>query len=115
MAKASRNSGSLCRAGLYRTEEIRPVNEMRMQARWKLGRALAKVVRGAGPGRGKQKVFPDETSCRKILKSVGLLPKVAMEAQRIGMLPDTELKAGLAEARKQDILNTFTALIKTSV
>jgi hypothetical protein len=40
-------------AGLYRTDEIRPVNEARMRARWKLGLLLAKEERGKAPGKGK--------------------------------------------------------------
>ncbi len=35
----------------YRNEGIRPVNEMKMRARWKLGRALAVVERGQGTGK----------------------------------------------------------------
>ena len=36
-------------------EVVRPINELKVWARWKLGRALAKVERGSGPGRGKKK------------------------------------------------------------
>src|SRR5262245_56190382 len=41
------------RRGLYSAEEIRPLNEARMWARWKLGTMLAKVVR-APQGRGRK-------------------------------------------------------------
>jgi hypothetical protein len=34
--------------GLYGIEDMRPVNELRMKARWKLGAALAKVTRALG-------------------------------------------------------------------
>src|SRR6266849_2000362 len=37
-------------AVLYDKKEIRPVNEGRMLARWKLGRVLSKMERGHGPG-----------------------------------------------------------------
>jgi hypothetical protein len=42
-------------AGLYTPDEIRPVNETRMRARWRLGQLLAMVERQrvTGPGRGK--------------------------------------------------------------
>src|SRR5258706_4431709 len=40
--------------GLYSVEDMRPINELRMKARWKLGAALAVVERGTGPGRGKK-------------------------------------------------------------
>ena len=53
------------------TEEIRPVNELRMRARWFLGQALAKVERGTGPGRGK-KVSQSGTSFRDYLESLNL-------------------------------------------
>jgi len=34
--------------GLYNIEDMRPINEARMAARWKLGRALAKIDRAQG-------------------------------------------------------------------
>src|ERR1700757_1575933 len=63
--------------GLYSIEDMRPINETRMLARWKLGRALAQVERGAGPGRGK-KVSGDQTSFRDLLRSIDLDKNVAM-------------------------------------
>ena len=42
-------------SGLWDIEEIRPVNETRMRARWKLGRLLSEAVRG--------KRFPDPPPC----------------------------------------------------
>ena len=47
--------------GLYSVEDMRPINETRMAARWKLGKALAAVERGNGPGRG-QKMSGGQTS-----------------------------------------------------
>jgi hypothetical protein len=43
-------------SGLYADADIRPVNETRMTARWKLGRLLAEVERGHGPGGGKRRM-----------------------------------------------------------
>lgn len=65
-------------------DEIRPVNELRMRARWRLGQLLSKMERGTGPGRGK-KMSQSETSFRAYLKKTLKLDKArAQEAQRIG-------------------------------
>jgi hypothetical protein len=37
-------------SGLYRVDQIRPVNELRMRARWKLGQILADVDSRAWTG-----------------------------------------------------------------
>ncbi len=97
-------------AGLYDTAEIRPVNEMRMRARWKLGRALAKEDRCPGPGRGKKGVT-GLPSFKAFLQKLGLSKPTAVEAQRIGALPDDELEKAFAEARDNDIMSTFDDLI----
>jgi hypothetical protein len=45
----------LVRLRPYSIEDVRPINELRMVARWRLGRALAKVERGQGrPHFGKE-------------------------------------------------------------
>ena len=98
-------------AGLYDTSEIRPVNETRMRARWKLGQALANVEREAGPGRGK-KISSGLKSFMTFLKSLGTTPQTAMAAQRIGTLPEIDLAKALASAREQDVLTTYSSLIK---
>ena len=59
-----------------------PIN---VRARWKLGRVLAKMERGHGPGRGKKKV-PNDPSFIGFLKEIGLDKKAAIIAQRIGAL-----------------------------
>jgi hypothetical protein len=71
-----------------------------MLARWKLGRVLKTLERGHGPGRGK-KMSRTETSFRTYLKDVLHLDKSrAVEAQRIGAMPDKELMATFKEASK---------------
>ena len=85
----------------YRNEGIRPVNEMKMRARWKLGRALAEVERGAGPGRGK-KTDAARPSFMTYINSLGLKKQSAQEAQRLGTLPEDELEAALAQAPEND-------------
>ena len=97
-------------AGLYSTAEIRPVNELRMRARWKLGQALAKLERKQG-ARSDLTLSTDQTKFRGILAALKLDKMIALEAQRIGTLPDGELERALTEAHKQDILCTFAELI----
>jgi hypothetical protein len=77
--------------GLYPLEEIRPVNEERMRARWCLGIALMSFVRGTGRGRGK-KVSASPTPFRAYLKQINLDKGVAHDAQRIGALPDKKFQ-----------------------
>ena len=101
--------GIMRKTGLYRIEEIRPINEARMRARWKLGKALAKQLRGAGPGRGKD-VHPSNTFFRGLLKRLGILPSTAMLCQRLGTLPAAELNKAFDEARKQERLLSYVEL-----
>ncbi len=97
--------------GLYDIDEIRPVNEIRMWARWKLGAALAKMERGTGPGRGK-KVLTDLTSFRAYIKKLGITPPTSMQAQRIATLPENELEKELTRAAKLAKLTHFVDLLE---
>jgi hypothetical protein len=54
-----------------------------------LGQLLAEVERGAGPGRGK-KVSAELTSFRQFIEQLGLDRQTALEAQRIGKMPEEE-------------------------
>jgi hypothetical protein len=65
---------------MSRIEDMQPINELRMAARWKLGRALAKVERLPG-GRG-NKTSDDQKSFSNLLKVLDLDKSLAMEAQR---------------------------------
>jgi hypothetical protein len=96
--------------GLYSIEDMRPINETRMAARWKLGKALAAVERGNGPGRG-QKMSPGETSFRKLLMELDLDKSVAMKAQRIGAMPDEEMARAFEQARSEARLLHYSELI----
>ena len=80
------------RAGIYSTEQIRPVNETKMRARHKLGLLLAKVERGAGPGRGKKEGGP-RPSFSDYIKKMDLAETSAKEAQRIGTLPAADMES----------------------
>jgi hypothetical protein len=102
--------------GLYDTEEIRPLNEARMRARWKLGRALAEMDRQQviGPGRGKvggKTTLSESTSFRVYITEVGLDPRTALEAQRIGEMPEHELEKALAARRAKGELCTLSMLL----
>jgi N6-adenosine-specific RNA methylase IME4 len=88
-------------AGLYEIEEIRPVNELRMRARWKLGRALKKIERRQG-ARTDNTSEHDVPTFRAYLKGIGLIPEQAKRAQRIGALPPKELDKVLVEGRRRD-------------
>jgi hypothetical protein len=99
-------------SGLFTDDEIRPINETRMRARWKLGRALADVDRGHGPGRGK-KMLSASTSFRAFLNSLNpkLDVRTALEAQRIGALPENELEKAFAAWHQRDDFLTYADLI----
>jgi hypothetical protein len=87
------------RSDLYRTKQIRPANEARFEARWQLGRLLAKIERGTGPGRGK-KMSRAETSFRDYLAEINLDKARASEAGRIGTLPEPELRKDFPKQRR---------------
>jgi hypothetical protein len=82
-------------SGLYTADQIRNVNELRMRARWKLGRLLANFARAAGPGRGK-KMGQGDPSFSSALASLELDNNTAKRAQRIGALPAPEFDKALA-------------------
>jgi len=98
------------KSGLYRTEEIRPVRELFLDSRWTLGRMLRKVLRGAGPGRGKKKDQSDPSFTGE-LQRLNLNKARAIEAQRIGTLPEPEKAKTYREAETQDVLPTIELLI----
>jgi len=104
------------RSGLYRTDEIRPVNEARIWARWKLGGLLMVVERsprpGEVPGPGRGNKSKKLTGFTVLLNGLGLTRQTAMEAQRLGTLPREEVQRALDEARAQDVLTTFDRAIE---
>jgi N6-adenosine-specific RNA methylase IME4 len=99
-------------AGLYGVEDILPVNQGRMFARWKLGKALEAIDRKAGRPSEKDIIKGLNNSFSNLLNKLGLTPPTAMEAQRIGTLPDDELKSVLNAASKEKRLLYFAELIK---
>jgi N6-adenosine-specific RNA methylase IME4 len=94
-------------SGLFDPEEMRPLNEVRMWARWKLGQLLAKVDRATAPGKGKMALG----SLTSFLQKIGLSKPVALEAQRIGTMPDVDLEKALARCHKEGDLCSFRDLL----
>jgi hypothetical protein len=80
--------------GLYSVEDMRPINELRMIARWKLGRALAQVERATHPGKGKVA----SGGLTSLLVRLALDRQTSMEAQRIGCMPDDEMAQAFDQA-----------------
>ena len=111
LAMADTLEEAMANAGYRRnTEALRPVNEIRFEARWKLGQLLAKLERGSGPGRGK-KMSQSATSFRAYLKEIGLQKDRASECQRIGAIPDEpKLKKAFEERAREGVLNTVQSM-----
>jgi N6-adenosine-specific RNA methylase IME4 len=103
-------------AGLYDTKEIRPANEARFEARWKLGQLLAKVERSehAGPGRGHKKTISSTSKWfSEYINDIGLDKDRASQVQRIGAIPDElRLRKAFREAEESDVLNTVRGMIE---
>jgi len=95
-----------------RIEEIRPVNELRMRARWKLGQLLAAVERRQGARTDLTSSVDLTKLFRALLKKIELDPDTAMKAQRIGALPEAELDKALAAAHQADTFASFADLIE---
>jgi hypothetical protein len=99
------------RANLFDTEAIRPINEGRMRACWKLGQLLAMIERGKAPGKGKM-ISVSTKSFLLRLKKLNLKKDRAIALQRIGTLPSKELDNSFEAARKDGDLVQFSDLIR---
>jgi N6-adenosine-specific RNA methylase IME4 len=95
--------------GLYPLEDIRPVNEERMRARWCLGLALESVAKGK-PGPKPQGVT--SAGLLQFLKELKLDHQTALEARRIAALPDNVLTKAFESWRSRDDLLHYTDLIQ---
>lgn len=109
-AKLSSIESYMKKTGLYRTEEIREVNEAKMRARWRLGQLLSEIERSAGPGRGKKIGSPSQSFTGQ-LKNWNLESRIATLAQRIGTLPEADLERIFAVNREADVLTTYEELV----
>lgn len=114
VAMADTMEEAMCAAG-YRnnTEAIRPVNEVKFEARWRLGQLLAEVERqkvGGGRG-GALTVSRAGTSYRSLLADLGLNKNRANECERIAAIPAYEkLRKAFEEAQKAGVLNTVESM-----
>ncbi len=115
-AKLDAIEGYMRDIGLYDTEEVRPLNEIRMLARWKLGRALKEIDRTQGK-RTDLTLLQGETKLgfRAYLKTLkngeGLPPRDALFAQRIGAMPEEELRKEFEKHKKLRSLCNIENLI----
>ena len=98
-------------SGLYRTDEIRPVRELFLDARWTLGKMLRKIMRAPAGRPRKNEERADPISFDAEIKRLNLTKPRAIAAQRIGTLPEEEKAKAYADATKQDILPTIELLI----
>lgn len=99
-------------SGFYRTEEIRPVREVHLDARCELGGMLRKVMRaprGANARKTKERSVP---SFLAELKRLQLAKPRAIEYQRASFLPAKERQKVYAEAKRQEILPTMDRIIE---
>jgi hypothetical protein len=69
------------------------------EARWKLGRLLSKIERGRA-GQPKKNVLTRlGHSFRTLLKTLGLTDPLAIQAQRIGAMPEAAIEKIFARAQ----------------
>lgn len=99
---------AMCNAGYRRdTEAIRPANEARFEARWKLGQLLAKVERRVGrPSEN----CPGSGQFRAYLTDIGLNKNRANECQRISAIPEAKLRRAFEETAQEGVLNTIDSM-----
>lgn len=98
--------------GLYSTEDMRPINETRMVARWKLGAALKQVERGQGLRNDLTLSKAETKSFRAFLADLDLDKTRAMTAQRISALPEDALRKLFAIARDENRLLFYNELVE---
>jgi hypothetical protein len=99
-------------AGYHKdTEVIRPANELRFRARWKLGGLLAEVERAQG-ARNDQTSSGARTKSgyRAYLREKGLAKTSANECERIAAIPQEKLAKAFSETEREGVLNTVQSM-----
>jgi hypothetical protein len=86
----------LVRLRPHSVEDMRPINELRMAARWKLGRALAKVERATHPGKGKVASGGRERGAGTTLSSANFSQRSSIIGSRDGRLRGPAFFSGRA-------------------
>jgi hypothetical protein len=92
-------------------EELRPYRELWIMARWKLGKMLAKMVRGK-PGPQKKDTSSGLTYLKDELDRLGLTKQTANETQRLAAFPEPELLGALKRAEDLPELGEMIRLAK---
>jgi N6-adenosine-specific RNA methylase IME4 len=90
------------------TEALRPANELRFEARWRLGQLLAKMEKS----HGRSWMSRPETSKRAYLREIGLDKSRANECERIAAIPKPKLKAAFEEKAREGVLNTVKSMFQ---
>jgi N6-adenosine-specific RNA methylase IME4 len=89
------------------TEEIRPANEARFEARWKLGQLLGKVERSHG---GDRRSTSQAGTLKSYLAGIGLNKNRANECERIAAIPRDKLTKAFSETEREGVLNTVESM-----
>lgn len=101
-------------SGLYQVEELRPVRELWLDSRRKLGKLLRKIDKSNKGGRPKKNRVRAVHSYREELKRLNLTHPRALEVQRVSHLPPKETSAVYDSAKQQEILPTMFMLVEAS-
>ena len=96
--------------GLYSIEDMRPINETRMRARWKLGRAL-KAVERMPEGRPTETTTGRSSFWKWAKQTLGMEAPRVVEAQRIGTLPEEKLTKAFEQWRQRPDLLHYSDLL----
>jgi hypothetical protein len=97
--------------GLYSIEDMRPINELRMRARWKLGGALKATERMPEGRPPKNTVQAVNSFWKWVKEQLALERATVVDAQRIGTMPDDELTKAYNEAREAGRLLHYNELV----
>jgi N6-adenosine-specific RNA methylase IME4 len=92
--------------GLYSREDMREVNETRMEARWFLGKALTQIERQQGGSKSRSGIL------NALLAEINLNKNRVVEVQRLATLPEAELEKAFAMAHKEERLCYLSELIE---
>jgi N6-adenosine-specific RNA methylase IME4 len=92
------------------TEALRPANEVRFEARWKLGQLLAKLEKDKGGRPGKNSSQAGKSLFAAYLKQIGLNKNRANECERIAAIPEPKLKNAFEEKAREGVLNTVQSM-----
>jgi hypothetical protein len=101
-------------SGRWPESEMRAITEVRVRARWKLGKLLFYTARSQGARSDRATSFPMETKSlplRATLDATGIKPKLAHEAQKLAALPEAELDAAFADYDRESSFPSFRGLI----